>query len=78
MVKDASAGCWSFAAAPLSRGSGQEAIDIGEHGRLLGDREDMAASVAGPIERQLSTIAGITSMTSLSALLLSRCTLVRF
>jgi HAE1 family hydrophobic/amphiphilic exporter-1 len=30
--------------------------------------EDMAASVAGPIERQLSTIAGITSMTSLSAL----------
>jgi HAE1 family hydrophobic/amphiphilic exporter-1 len=30
--------------------------------------EDMAASIAGPIERQLSTIAGITSMTSLSAL----------
>ena len=28
----------------------------------------MAASVAGPIERQLSTIAGITSMTSTSAL----------
>ena len=30
--------------------------------------ETMAASVAGPIERQLSTIAGITSMTSSSAL----------
>jgi HAE1 family hydrophobic/amphiphilic exporter-1 len=30
--------------------------------------ETMAASVAGPIERQLSTIAGITSMTSTSAL----------
>jgi HAE1 family hydrophobic/amphiphilic exporter-1 len=30
--------------------------------------ETMAASVAGPIERQLSTIAGITSMTSLSSL----------
>jgi HAE1 family hydrophobic/amphiphilic exporter-1 len=30
--------------------------------------ETMAASVAGPIERQLSTIAGITSMTSVSAL----------
>jgi HAE1 family hydrophobic/amphiphilic exporter-1 len=30
--------------------------------------EDMAASVAGPIERQLSTIAGITSMTSISSL----------
>ena len=28
----------------------------------------MAASVAGPIERQLSTIAGISSMTSTSAL----------
>src|SRR6185312_11440255 len=30
--------------------------------------ETMAASVAGPIERQMSTIAGITSMTSTSAL----------
>src|ERR1700733_9750494 len=30
--------------------------------------DTMAASVAGPIERQLSTIAGITSMTSTSAL----------
>ena len=30
--------------------------------------ETMAASVAGPIERQLSTIAGITSMTSISSL----------
>src|ERR1700674_2252757 len=30
--------------------------------------ETMASSVAGPIERQLSTIAGITSMTSTSAL----------
>src|SRR6266404_3497953 len=30
--------------------------------------ETMAASVAGPIERQLSTIAGITSVTSTSAL----------
>src|SRR5258708_9206058 len=30
--------------------------------------ESMAASVAGPIERQLSTIAGITSMTSISSL----------
>ena len=30
--------------------------------------EDMAASVAGPIERQLSTIAGISSMTSISSL----------
>src|ERR1043165_5357922 len=30
--------------------------------------ETMAASVPGPIERQLSTIAGITSMTSTSAL----------
>jgi HAE1 family hydrophobic/amphiphilic exporter-1 len=30
--------------------------------------ETMAASVAGPIERQLSTIAGITSMTSSSSL----------
>src|SRR4030088_3780147 len=30
--------------------------------------ETMAASVAGPIERQLSTIAGTTSMTSTSAL----------
>ncbi len=30
--------------------------------------ETMAASVAGPIERQLSTIAGISSMTSTSAL----------
>src|SRR5258708_2382506 len=30
--------------------------------------ETMAASVAGPIDRQLSTIAGITSMTSTSAL----------
>ena len=30
--------------------------------------ETMGASVAGPIERQLSTIAGITSMTSVSAL----------
>ena len=30
--------------------------------------ETMAASVAGPIERQLSTISGITSMTSTSAL----------
>jgi HAE1 family hydrophobic/amphiphilic exporter-1 len=30
--------------------------------------ETMAASVAGPIERQLSTIAGITSMTSTSSL----------
>src|SRR3981081_1022701 len=30
--------------------------------------ETMAASVAAPIERQLSTIAGITSMTSSSAL----------
>src|SRR5262244_193958 len=30
--------------------------------------ETMGASVAGPIERQLSTIAGITSMTSTSAL----------
>src|SRR2546429_4805979 len=29
--------------------------------------ETMAASVASPIERQLSTIAGITSMTSSSA-----------
>jgi HAE1 family hydrophobic/amphiphilic exporter-1 len=29
--------------------------------------ETMAASVAGPIERQLSTIAGVTSMTSSSA-----------
>src|SRR3981081_600000 len=33
-----------------------------------GSPETMAASVAGPIERQLSTIAGITSMTSTSAL----------
>lgn len=30
--------------------------------------ETMAASVAGPIERQMSTISGITSMTSTSAL----------
>ena len=30
--------------------------------------ETMAASVAAPIERQLSTIAGISSMTSSSAL----------
>src|SRR5262249_44728940 len=30
--------------------------------------ETMGASVAGPIERQLSTIAGITSMTSTSSL----------
>src|SRR5436309_15402493 len=30
--------------------------------------ETMAASVAGPIERQLSTIAGISSMTSSSSL----------
>jgi hydrophobic/amphiphilic exporter-1 (mainly G- bacteria), HAE1 family len=30
--------------------------------------ETMASSVAGPIERQLSTIAGISSMTSLSSL----------
>jgi len=30
--------------------------------------ETMGASVAGPIERQLSTIAGITSLTSTSAL----------
>src|ERR1700674_1751362 len=30
--------------------------------------ETMASSVAGPIERQLSTIAGITSMTSISSL----------
>src|SRR6266446_5599458 len=30
--------------------------------------ETMAASVAGPIERQLSTIAGITSVTSISSL----------
>src|ERR1700754_1393197 len=30
--------------------------------------ETMGASVAGPIERQLSTIAGISSMTSTSAL----------
>src|SRR6202163_4263168 len=30
--------------------------------------ETLAASVAGPIERQLSTIAGITSMTSISSL----------
>src|SRR5262252_2082890 len=30
--------------------------------------ETMAASVAGPIERQMSTIAGITSMTSTSSL----------
>src|SRR6202158_6302287 len=30
--------------------------------------ETMAASVAGPIERQVSTIAGITSMTSISSL----------
>ena len=30
--------------------------------------ETMGASVAGPIERQLSTIAGITSLTSVSAL----------
>jgi len=30
--------------------------------------ETMGASVAGPIERQLSTIAGITSMTSVSSL----------
>src|SRR6201988_2915495 len=30
--------------------------------------ETMAASVAAPIERQLSTIAGITSLTSTSAL----------
>ncbi len=33
--------------------------------------ETMGASVAGPIERQLSTIAGITSMTSTSSLGLS-------
>jgi hydrophobic/amphiphilic exporter-1 (mainly G- bacteria), HAE1 family len=33
--------------------------------------ETMGASVAGPIERQLSTIAGITSLTSTSALGLS-------
>src|SRR4029079_400302 len=31
-------------------------------------RETMAASVAGPMERQFSTIAGISSMTSQSAL----------
>src|SRR5260370_37112764 len=30
--------------------------------------ETMGASVAGPIERQLSTIAGITSLTSTSSL----------
>src|SRR5437660_4487158 len=30
--------------------------------------ETMAASVAGPIERQMSTIAGISSMTSSSSL----------
>src|SRR5262249_56141102 len=34
--------------------------------------ETMGASVAGPIERQLSTIAGITSMTSTSSLGLAR------
>src|SRR5882724_416512 len=32
--------------------------------------ETMAASVAGPIERQLSTIAGITSMTSTTAIVI--------
>ena len=35
----------------------------------------MAASVAGPIERQLSTIAGITSMTSTSSLGLTQITI---
>jgi len=37
--------------------------------------ETMAASVAGPIERQLSTIAGITSLTSSSALGTTRITI---
>src|SRR5215469_5140010 len=37
--------------------------------------ETMAASVAGPIERQLSTIAGITSMTSTSSLGLTQITI---
>src|ERR1700732_509011 len=38
-------------------------------GQLLGaSAETMAASVASPIERQLSTIAGITSLTSSSSL----------
>ena len=37
--------------------------------------ETMAASVAGPIERQLSTIAGISSMTSTSSLGLTQITI---
>src|SRR5690348_7172778 len=37
--------------------------------------ETMAASVAGPIERQLSTISGITSMTSSSTLGISSITI---
>jgi hydrophobic/amphiphilic exporter-1 (mainly G- bacteria), HAE1 family len=37
--------------------------------------ETMAASVAGPIERQLSTIAGISSMTSVSSLGLTQITI---
>src|SRR6266851_6011724 len=37
--------------------------------------ETMAASVAGPIERQFSTIAGITSMTSTSSLGQSQITI---
>src|SRR6476660_3867821 len=37
--------------------------------------ETMAASVAAPIERQLSTIAGITSLTSLSSLGLTSITI---
>ncbi len=37
--------------------------------------ETMAASVAGPIERQLSTIAGITSLTSSSSLGTTRITI---
>src|SRR5262245_40882400 len=37
--------------------------------------ETMAASVAGPIERQLSTIAGVSSMTSVSSLGLTLITI---
>src|ERR1700724_844462 len=37
--------------------------------------DTMAASVAGPIERQLSTIAGISSMTSTSSLGLTQITI---
>src|SRR3954447_1901733 len=49
---------------------------ISIQGQLPGaSAETMAASVASPIERQLSTIAGVTSLTSSSALGLTTITI---